>query len=449
MSIASILQDLTVLGVFLLLGFCIREVCKPVQKLFIPSAVIGGFIALLMGPQVFGVIEMPKAFSGLSSALINLILTCLVFGVTINKKKVESYIDYCCLATGLKGLQLAVGVPLGLLLAKMWPGLDPTWGTMGVFAFLGGHGNAAAVGAAYSKLGIPDNQGLGVVMATIGLLAAILGGLVIINYGVRKGWAKFVSVNDAEQKIRTSGGKAVLPAEKRFAIGTARVLNDSVNNLLFQFSLLMLAMFVGGKFFDLLGAYVHPFFNRMPAIIDGVIGSVIVWPIMQKCGWGDLVDRKTISTISGFCLDIVVLTAVATMRLDLISTYIVPITVYSAFMVIMTAWLCIYYFKKVSEEEWFEKALCAYGMGTGSSATGLALVRAVDPDNKSIAVEAHGVHNGTTALLTSSYFPAAVPLMAVANIWSAAGLGLIYAVGALALGWILLRPRVKKLGLDR
>ena len=142
-------------------------------------------------------------------------------------------------------------------------------------------------------------------------------------------------------------------------------------------------------------------------------------------------------------------TAVATMRLDLISTYIVPITVYSAFMVIMTAWLCIYYFKKVSEEEWFEKALCAYGMGTGSSATGLALVRAVDPDNKSIAVEAHGVHNGTTALLTSSYFPAAVPLMAVANIWSAAGLGLIYAVGALALGWILLRPRVKKLGLDR
>lgn len=446
MTVASILQDLMVLGLFLLAGFFIREVCKPIQKLFIPASVIGGFLALLAGPQVLGWMPMPKSFSGFSGGLINLILTCLVFGVAINRKKVESYLDYCCLATGLKGLQLAVGVPLGILLAKIWPGLDPTWGTMGVFAFLGGHGNSAAVGSAYETLGIPDNKGLGIVMATIGLLAAILGGLVIINYGARRRWTKYVSMADTEQKIKTSGGKAVLPSEKRFSIGTARVLNDSVNNLLFQFSLLMLALFVGGKFIDLLGVYVHPFFNKIPSIIDGVVGSVIVWPIMQKCGWGDLVDRKTISTISGFCLDIVVLTAVATLRLDLISTYMAPIAIFSAVMIIMTAWVCIYYFRNVSEDEWFEKALCAYGMGTGSTSTGLALVRAVDPDNQSIAVEAHGVHNGTTALL-SSYFPAAVPMMAVANLWSAAGLGAVYCVVALGLGWVLLRPRVKKMGI--
>ena len=77
-----------------------------------------------------------------------------------------------------------------------------------------------------------------------------------------------------------------------------------------------------------------------------------------------------------------------------------------------------------------------------SVVSGTGVVRAMDPDAQSVAMEAHGVHNGTTALLTSTYFPAAVPMLALSNVWITVGLGAAYAVGATVIGWMLLHKRV-------
>ena len=42
MTVASLCNDILVLAVFLLVGFFVRELCKPLQKLFLPSSLIGG-----------------------------------------------------------------------------------------------------------------------------------------------------------------------------------------------------------------------------------------------------------------------------------------------------------------------------------------------------------------------------------------------------------------------
>src|SRR5699024_915582 len=54
MSADQIGFGLLYLGVFLLIGKWIRIRVKWMQKLFLPSSVIGGFLALLFGPQVLG-----------------------------------------------------------------------------------------------------------------------------------------------------------------------------------------------------------------------------------------------------------------------------------------------------------------------------------------------------------------------------------------------------------
>lgn len=51
---AAIVNDLAILLVFLLIGFALREIIRPLQKLFLPAGLIGGIIALLVGPQVLG-----------------------------------------------------------------------------------------------------------------------------------------------------------------------------------------------------------------------------------------------------------------------------------------------------------------------------------------------------------------------------------------------------------
>ncbi|MBR0108259.1 MAG: hypothetical protein IJM07_03955 [Pyramidobacter sp.] len=440
MTIAQLFTDLGILSLFLLAGLALREIIKPLQRLFIPASMVGGMLALVCGPQVMNWVAIPKSYGQLSGTLINLILTCLVFGVTINKKRLANYIDYCCLSVGLKGAQLAIGAALGLFMTYIWSDLPKVWGTMGVFAFVGGHGNATAVGKIYAQLGVEGMADMGIVLSTIGLLAAIVGGIILINIGARRGWTAHISAGQGSSLA--NAGKALLPADKRTPIGMARVMNDSVNNLLLQFAFLFVAMWLGKQFFVLLGTYVHPFFKGFPSIINGVVGGVVLWPVMRMLGLGELVDRKTISNISGMALDIVVLTAVANMNLRFVAAHAAPIAVYSVIMIAFTVWYCIWFAKNTSEEDWYEKAMCAYGMGTGTSATGLALVRAMDPDAQSVAMEAHGVHNGTTALLTSTYFPAAVPMLALSNVWITVGLGAAYAVGATVIGWMLLHKRV-------
>ena len=88
-TFATIFNDMVILGVFLLIGFIIREICKPIQKLFIPASVVGGVVALIMGPQVLHLVTIPKSFASMSGVLINLVMTAIVFGVTIDKSKIR------------------------------------------------------------------------------------------------------------------------------------------------------------------------------------------------------------------------------------------------------------------------------------------------------------------------------------------------------------------------
>ena len=63
---STVCHDLRILFVFLLAGFAIREIFKPLQRLFIPASVLGGLIALILGPQCIGLIEIPETFGPVS-----------------------------------------------------------------------------------------------------------------------------------------------------------------------------------------------------------------------------------------------------------------------------------------------------------------------------------------------------------------------------------------------
>lgn len=81
---------MTVLATFLLIGFVILQFCKPLQKCFIPAVVIGGVVALICGPQVLSIVEIPESFSSMSTVLINVIPCAAVFGSTINRTKMRT-----------------------------------------------------------------------------------------------------------------------------------------------------------------------------------------------------------------------------------------------------------------------------------------------------------------------------------------------------------------------
>jgi len=411
MTVASLFSDMILIGVFMLAGFFVREIVKPIQKLFLPASLIGGLLALILGQQMLGLVEIPESFSKFSNVLIAPIMAALLFGVTINKKKVVGYMDYICVEQGIYGMQMAVGAALGALLAVLWPGLPKGWGTMGVFAFQGGHGNAGAAGQTYENLGIPENLSVGMVLATFGLIMAMLVGMVVVNIGVRKGWTKFVK--DAQKQPDWYYG-GVLPEEKRSSIG--------INHLALQGGWLLAAVYAGRLLIKAVGL-VWPGVSVLPTVIQGILGGAIIWNLAKAVKLDRYIDVKTIKHVSGFLLEVVVLTAMATLDIELISTYIVPIVIYTAICCALTLAMSLGFCKLFCKEEWFEKALMAFGVGTGNTATGLALVRAVDPDSNSSAPDNHGIYSAV--MCWKEAFAGLVPM------WTMSGIGMTVGVGGM------------------
>lgn len=66
-------NDLALLMVFMVIGVILLQVVKPLQKLFLPAGLIGGTVALILGPQVLGIVQLPKTWGGMPTLLRQLV----------------------------------------------------------------------------------------------------------------------------------------------------------------------------------------------------------------------------------------------------------------------------------------------------------------------------------------------------------------------------------------
>lgn len=424
MDLKLLEHDYMVFGLFLIVGFVIREIIKPLQKLFIPSSVIGGLVALILGQQVLGWISIPESFQSVSSITINIILASMIFGIEFNKDTVKGFLDFTTLNMIGYSAQLALGTIFGSILAGIWTDLPQGWGTMGLFAFFGGHGVVAIAGEGFNEIGVPENMGLGMILATFGLIAAMTIGMIIVNWGIRKGYAKRLFTNKDSEKPQTGG---ILAIEKQESIGNIKTPSVSVNGLALQFSILVLSMFVGYKLLDILSILI-PQLGMFPNTTRSMIGAGIVWIILVKTGKKDYVDKKTMSTISSFALEFTILCAIATLRLDLLSKFIIPILIYTIIMLALMLFISFVIAPRISKVDWFEKMIMNFGQSLGDTAAGYALLRCVDPGLMSTAPESLGIASSLTVPITG-LFPVIIPylVMRSPNVVTGIGVGMTIA----------------------
>lgn len=68
-------------------------------------------------------------------------------------------------------------------------------------------------------------------------------------------------------------------------------------------------------------------------------------------------------------------------------------------------------FERPAEKSWFEKAAILFGQNTGSTASGLTLLKMVDPEMESTALEDFGIFQSTLGPVTAilmAVFPAVI-----------------------------------------
>lgn len=84
--LTDLLQSLGLLGVFLLIGVFLRAKFKILQKTFIPSSVIGGFLLLILGPQCANVLPVPASWFDTYSLLPGVLIVPVVASVPLGLK---------------------------------------------------------------------------------------------------------------------------------------------------------------------------------------------------------------------------------------------------------------------------------------------------------------------------------------------------------------------------
>ena len=385
----STFNALILFGLLLIAGVVIREFIPPLQKFLLPASLIGGFLGLILGQQVLGVVEIPSEFSEISSFGMRIMMTCVPIGVGVSAKRIYEHLDFTFANMTMYGFQMVFGVLLGAVMCGIWPGLPDGWGLMGVAAYFGSHGNIPVVSEVIDPTGELGAQSLGMVMATFGVLFAIIPGMIMANYGARHGWTAFTHDLAKQPKYFYRG---TLPEEKRESLGKTTVNPSNVTGIALQLGILAVCYKFGEILFKVLIMFI-PIFARVSPMLYGLIGGLILWPVMKKMKLDKYVDKATINQISNFTLEMIILGACATIQISIVSKYFLPLFIHAAVFCTITFIFVFGWMKKIGHPQWFEKALMVYGMATGSNPQGFALVRSVDPENQSCIFEALGVYN--------------------------------------------------------
>lgn len=432
---SAIVNDLAILLVFLLIGFALRELIKPLQKLFLPAGLIGGIVALLVGPQVLGWVNLPESWSGMASPMINIVLTCLMFGTALNKSKIRTYAGAVNLVILTYFAQMFFGTLTGIGLQKVWSGLPESWGIMAIFTYWGGHGAGASAGQLFEDLGADGMLSIGLILATLGLIIAMVVGIILVNIAVRKGYATNLPIGD-DGKIKTICGP--IPAENQKSLGKATASSDAINGLALQLAIVLFCMWLGGKVFALV-RLVIPAASNVPSLLYGIVGAFIVWPVMRKLHLDNYADKTAINNISGVALEICICSATATLNLKIFADYLVPILIHMVVIVIIMVFVCMVLTKRWLKKDWLELALLFFGQGTGSAPSGMALGRCVDPDTKNkSAWEGFGIATGVFSPV-SSVLVAVLPMLAVQSAWIPVGIGAAVTLLCVLFGELVLR----------
>lgn len=397
-AIWQVMIDAAVMGTLLLIGELMRAKIGLFQKALVPPAVIAGILALIFGPkspaEALRLLPLSNSFGTYASVLIVVVFAATPIGDRPQKGAMSGskMMGMFFNISGIAVLQYAVGMLVTLLvLTRLYPSLHEAFGLMMATGFYGGHGTAAAVGKALTDLGVPDMTDLGNTCATIGIVGGILTGMIIINWGTRRGYTHYVeNPRDLPDDMKT--GLVPEDRQKPSAFGT--VASICLDPLGYHLGIVLLASWLGYNASKWFANWTLAFFHykvSIPEFCLSLFAGLIINGLLNRTGAQKYVDRSSIQRIQGTATDFLMISGIGSLNLSVVFSYAVPLVVVCLVGFLVTWLWFLVVGGKSSEEDWFERNMMMWGHATGVAATGVLLQRVVDPELKSRGIEDSGI----------------------------------------------------------
>jgi ESS family glutamate:Na+ symporter len=398
------------IAILLLVGRFIKQKVRWIQRIYLPESIVAGVVALLLGPGVLGAIAtalspdsplanglFPEAirtvWSQAPGVFINIVFAALFLGETIPRpreiwnKAAPQVVFGQSLAWG----QYVIGILLTLLVLVPLFDINPMAGALIEIAFEGGHGTAAGMSETLTELGFEDGADLALGLATVGIVSGIIAGTALADWGRRKGHIRVNVEEVADSEWFESHSE---PPEIRRA--RSRLMrNLLIDPLSLNFGFVGLAVVIGWLILRGLvllesatwGQGGFELMSYVPLFPMALVGGIILQLFLKRLGLDLLIMRPLMNNIAGVALDVVVVTALASISLAVLGSNFGPFVILSVAGIAWNILAFLYLAPRLIPSHWFERGIGDMGQSMGVTATGILLLRMVDPENDSGAFE--------------------------------------------------------------
>lgn len=385
-SAYSLMLDVGWISLLMVIGNVLRHKVKLIfQDLLLPAPITAGLLGLLLGPEVLGWINFSDALGDYTSLLIAVVFASMAYSMEVGGSMRKGARNMWGFATMMFMGQWGLFILLGVFL--FMPVFDtPNWfGMMLPVGFTGGFGTAAAVGGALEGVGAEAASSLGFTSATVGTLAAIIGGVVAGNWGIRRGKVSHVP-KELPEELRRGYIRNV---EDRPSLGRATTNPSAIEPLTLHLGFIVLTVMIA----YLINSAISSVWENVsiPLFAMSMVVGLIIRAIMNAIGANDYLDREAISTVSGAATDYLIAFGIAAIVPAAIASYWVPLLVLFVLGTIYCTFFLLWFPAEFFGERWIERGIFGWGWATATVATGIAILKIVDPKLESGTLSEYGM----------------------------------------------------------
>ena len=402
------------LSVLLLVGIILKSRIKFLQKYLIPTAIIAGFIGLILGLEVLNVFKFDTESMGV--LIYHLMAIGFVALALKDRQKKPGDEKSSVFKTGLGIIsaylmQAILGFAISLALAyTIFPDLFPGFGLLLPLGFGQGAGEAYSIGYSWEAIGFKNGGNIGLTIAMIGIIWSIIPGIPILNYLVRRkeklglvGEKQVAATSDdisasqsADAVVAQTAAEAYDVAAKPYS--SKEIVVDKFTVQIALIGSIYIATFYLLKGFSALLAPLGSYGQTVSQLLWGfhfVIATLIailvkaILNFMKKKNWLKVTftDNYLLQRVSDTTFDYMIVASIAAISIVILRENWIPIIIITTIGGIVTTFYTIFICKRIYKRNILEHIAVLYGTWTGTISTGVALLREIDPEAKSNAAE--------------------------------------------------------------
>lgn len=382
-----------IIAFLILLANVLRRKIPAVQASLMPTAVLAGFILLLL--RTSGILKIDVEFlEMLTYHMIALGFIALSLRVPEKTSEATPLIGSKsgALIVSTYLVQATVGLVISLVLAyTVMPELFKASGILLPMAYGQGPGQANNVGTTYEALGMTGGRSFGLSLAAMGYLCACTVGVIYLFVMNRQGKLKHI-----KEKDYISGSVTIDTYQDENEIPIA----ESVDKLSVQMALVLLiyllTYLITNGITTLLQMISPGLVKSVGTLLWGfnfIIGSMIavgfrvLFTSLKRLKWMNrqYQNNYLLSRLSGLAFDFMIVAGIASINIDDLSGLWLPFIL----MAVAGGVVTLLYLRFMSEKLYpgyvYEGFLSMFGMLTGTISSGVLLLREIDPDLKTPA----------------------------------------------------------------